>query len=182
MSRRRRSKYSRRGGYSKSSGSRSAEITRQEFDEVMDKFGGMPFKPRGTSEIVYNIPIPQMNELSVWVYSTIHHKSGKSRKTGSDAIRTIMLYQGKGVMKEPKTLRTANWARNVEKKVKTLLSYATEYRCPWGHPLVIRHRKEGSGTFYGCAFFPECQYIYRGKKPPSSSYVTGHLFPPLKSQ
>lgn len=141
----------------------------------MAQFGGMPFKPRGTSEIVYNIPIPQANELSVWVYSTIHHKSGKSRKTGSDAIRTIMLYQGKGVMKEPKTLRTANWARNVEKKVKTLLSYATEYRCPWGHPLVIRHRKENSGTFYGCAFFPECQYIYRGKKPPSAIYDPANM-------
>lgn len=59
--------------------------------------------------------------------------SGVSRDRGSDAIRTIMLYQeNHPVMKESKTHRTTNWAKNLEKKISSLQESVTKHLCPWG--------------------------------------------------
>ncbi len=148
---------------------RKVVIFQDEFDIVMDQFGAEAFQPRGTSEIVYRIPL--VNDLSIWVYSTIYHKTGVSRKPGTDAIRTIMLYQeNQGVMNESKTLRTINWEKTLVRKIKSLQKRVTNYRCPWGHPLVKRKRKKGRGKFYDCATFPKCRYIYQGEKKLSEIY------------
>jgi len=139
-------------------------INQEEFDNLIAKFNAEQISPRGTSEVVYRIILG--NELSIWIYSTIRRKTGVSRPSGSDAIRTIMLYQEKqGVMKESKTLRTINWKKNLEKKIRSLQKRATPYQCPWGHALVKRKRKSGKGLFIGCAAYPKCKYIYKREKP-----------------
>jgi len=133
-----------------------------------------PFKVKTSirspeGEIIYRIAL--QNDLSVWIYSTIDPKSGFSREYGSDAIRTVMMYKNsKAVMRESKTLRTANWEKNLNQKIKSLSERATEYKCPWGHALVKRKGKKGKGSFYGCAMFPDCKYVYKGEKRLSEVY------------
>ncbi|MHA2248300.1 MAG: hypothetical protein ACXADY_25345 [Candidatus Hodarchaeales archaeon] len=152
-------------------------IYRAEFDKFMTKFNAEQITPRGTSEIVYRIILG--NELSIWIYSSIRRKSGVSRPAGKDAIRTIMLYQeNHGVMKESKTLRTSNWEKNLEKKIRSLQKRATTYQCPWGHPLVKRKRKSGRGLFTSCAVYPKCKYIYSREKPIVEIYDPENI-PPL---
>ncbi|MFX0117619.1 MAG: hypothetical protein ACFFB3_23950 [Candidatus Hodarchaeota archaeon] len=135
------------------------EIQRKEFDELMKQFNGKAFKAKGTAEVVYRIPTAPAKELSIWVYSTIAHKTGVSRRLGSDAIRIMMLYQGKNVViKESKTLRKGNWKENVKRKIRSLMDRTTEHQCPQGHPLVQRERKKDGKRFYGCVMFPQCKY------------------------
>ncbi|MFQ5980960.1 MAG: hypothetical protein ACE5OZ_22705 [Candidatus Heimdallarchaeota archaeon] len=138
------------------------QIRRKEFDELMNRFNGQIIKPKGTAEIVYRIPVQKAKELSIWVYSTIPHSTGISRKLGADAIRIMIFYEDrKIVMRETKTLRKGKWKDNVERKIRSLMKRTTDKRCPQSHPLVQRTRKKDGKPFYGCALFPECKYIYK---------------------
>lgn len=140
------------------------QIRRKEFDELMKRVNGQTIKPKGTAEIVYRIPIQKTKDLSIWVYSTIPHKTGVSRKLGSDAIRIMVFYEDrKIVMRETKTLRKGKWKENVERKIRGLMERTSDIRCPQGHPLVQRTRKKDGKPFYGCALFPQCKYIYQGE-------------------
>lgn len=140
-----------------------------------------PFKARTSirsieGEIVYRIPL--QNDFSVWIYSTVNPKSGFSKEYGTDAIRTVLMYRNtKAVMKESKTLRTENWEKNLLAKIDDLKKRTTEYKCPWGHALVKRRGKDGKGSFYGCAMFPECKYIYKGEKRMSEIYDPNNIPP-----
>jgi len=152
-------------------------INHAEFDKFMTKFNAGQISPRGTSEIVYRILLG--NELSIWIYSSIRQKSSVSRPAGRDAIRTIMLYQeNHGVMKESKTLRTSNWEKNLEKKIRSLQKRAIHHKCPWGHPLVRRKGKRSRSSFIACAAYPKCKYIYKKEKPLSKIYDPENI-PPL---
>jgi hypothetical protein len=139
------------------------DISREEFEQVMERYRAKTSIRSVEGEIIYRIPLK--NDLSIWVYSTINPKSGMSRERGADAIRMVLMYKNtKAVMKESKTLRTSNWAKNLEDKIKDLTEKTTEYRCPWGHPLIKRSGRGGKGSFYGCANFPDCTYVYKGEK------------------
>ncbi|MHA2494708.1 MAG: hypothetical protein ACXAEI_04405 [Candidatus Hodarchaeales archaeon] len=147
------------------------KIHQKEFEELMKQFDATTLKPKGTSEIIYRVPISFAKELSIWVYSTIYRKTRVSRELGADAIRIVMFYQDKkAVMREPKTLRKGKWKENITRKIENLKNRATEYRCPEGHPLVVRERKVDGKPFHGCAAFPQCKYIYQGEKPLSKVY------------
>ena len=127
-------------------------------------------------EIIYRIPLK--NDFAIWVYSTINPMSGMSRERGEDAIRMVLMYKNiHAVMKESKTLRTSNWKKNLESKIKELTEKTTEHRCPWGHPLVKRLGKGGKGSFYGCAMFPDCRYTYKGEKKISEVYDPKNIPP-----
>lgn len=153
------------------------DISREEFEEIMGPYNAKTSIRSVEGEIVYRIPLH--NDLSIWVYSTINPKSGMSRERGADAIRMVLMYKNsKAVMKETKTLRTSNWATNLRKKIKSLTERTTEYRCPWGHPLIKRTGKVGKGSFYGCANFPDCSYVYKGEKRLADIYDPENI--PLK--
>ena len=154
-------------------------ITREEFEEFMKPYKAKTSIRSAEGEIIYRIPL--YHDLAVWVYSTISPKTGESREKGEDAIRTVLMYKNsKAVMKESKTLRTTNWAKNLQDKIEDLTKRATEYRCPWGHPLVKRKGKGGKGSFYGCAAFPDCKYVYKGEKRLSEVYDAKNVPPRTK--
>ena len=156
-----------------------AIITREAFDEFMKKYKAKTSIRSVEGEIVYRIPL--QNDLAIWVYSTINPISGESREKGEDAIRTVLMYKNsKAVMKESKTLRTKNWAKNLQDKIDDLQERTTEHRCPWGHPLVKRKCRGGKGSFYGCAIFPDCKYIYKGEKRLSDVYDPKNIPPRVK--
>jgi hypothetical protein len=145
------------------------QISREEFEKVMSHFKAKTSIRSPEGEVIYRVPLP--NEFSIWIYSTINPKEGYSRAYGSDAIRTVLMYKNtKAVMKESKTLRTANWEKNLLQKIKALTERTTGYKCPWGHALVRRKGKQGKGSFYGCALFPDCRYTYKGEKRLSEVY------------
>ncbi|MFW9908976.1 MAG: topoisomerase DNA-binding C4 zinc finger domain-containing protein [Candidatus Thorarchaeota archaeon] len=153
------------------------DISREEFEEVMEPYKAKTSIRSVEGEIIYRIPLK--NDLSIWVYSTINPMSGMSRERGADAIRMVLMYKNsKAVMKETKTLRTSNWAKNLQDKIKDMTEKATEFRCPWGHPLVKRTGKGGKGSFYGCANFPDCSYTYKGETRLSDIYDPKNI-PPL---
>ena len=151
-------------------------ISREEFEEVMNPYKAKTSIRSVEGEIIYRIPLK--NDLAIWIYSTINPKSGVSRDRGEDAIRMVLMYKNtKAVMKESKTLRTSNWKKNLESKIKKLTERTTEYRCPWGHPLVKRKGKGGKGSFYGCATYPDCKYTYKGEKKISEVYDPKNIPP-----
>lgn len=155
-----------------------ADISREEFEEVMNSYKAKTSIRSVEGEIIYRIPLK--NDFSIWVYSTINPISGMSKERGEDAIRMVLMYKNtKAVMKESKTLRTTNWKKNLESKIKDLTERATEYRCPWGHGLVKRPGKGGKGSFYGCAMFPDCKYTYKGEKRLADVYDPKNI-PPLQ--
>ncbi|TFG30906.1 hypothetical protein EU528_07550 [Candidatus Thorarchaeota archaeon] len=152
-------------------------ISREEFEEVMNLYKAKTSIRSVEGEIIYRIPLK--NDFSIWIYSTVNPMSGMSRKLGEDAIRMVLMYKNThAVMKETKTLRTSNWKKNLEAKIRDLTEKTTEYRCPWGHPLVKRTGKGGKGSFYGCANFPDCSYTYKGEKRISDVYDPKNI-PPL---
>ncbi|KXH76203.1 MAG: hypothetical protein AM326_03195 [Candidatus Thorarchaeota archaeon SMTZ-45] len=154
------------------------QISRDEFERTMAPFKAKTSIRSVEGEIIYRIPLP--NDLSVWIYSTVNPKLGFSREYGADAIRTVLMYKNThAVMKESKTLRTASWEKNLLQKIKNLSERATDYKCPWGHALVKRRGKKGKGSFYGCAMFPDCKYVYKGEKRLSDVYDPKNV-PPLE--
>ena len=142
---------------------RYVEITKKQFDDVMIKYNARAFIPPKTGEWVYEVPVNR--DLSIWIYSTLKARGGVSRGSGTDAIRTVLMYQKtRMIMSETKTLRTKNWALNLEKRIEALLQRTTKHTCPDGHPVVRRRGKGGKGWFYGCALYPDCKYIYQKDK------------------
>ena len=154
------------------------DISREEFEEFMRPYKAKTSIRSPEGEIIFRIPLK--NDFSIWIYSTINPMSGMSRNRGEDAIRMVLMYKNtKAVMKESKTLRTSNWKQNLEAKIKELKDRTTEYRCPWGHPLVKRTRKDGKGSFYGCATYPDCKYTYKGEKRITDVYDPKNI-PPVQ--
>ncbi len=143
---------------------RYVDISQYDFEKALKKFNPRLVKPEGVFEAVYKIPLE--NGLSIWVYSTIDTQTGVSREKGSDAIRTILMFDDRKIVEAaPKTLRTTNWDDNLIEKIESLIEMTTDYLDPSGHPLIKKKKKDGKGSFYGCALYPECKYIYKGEKP-----------------
>jgi len=149
---------------------RYVEITQYDFEKALKKYKPILIRPPGVFEAVYKISF--LNKMSIWVYSTIDKNTGISREKGSDAIRVVLMYDDRKIVETaPKTLRTTNWDDNVRAKMDELIEMITDYVDPSGHPLIKKPKKDGKGSFYGCALYPECKYIYKGEKPLDQLYL-----------
>lgn len=115
-----------------------------------------------TKEETYTTPdfAPDLDDVGLMCYTTVHEETGVAREKGADAIRLVAVTpDGKPVAGERKTLRIKTWRKNLNKKIDSMIEQGKELVkiCPQCDSLL--ERREGEyGEFYGCRNYPDCDY------------------------
>ena len=102
-------------------GSRYVNITKEEMDRFLIDAQGFEEMDFPYAEVVYQRPAKRDGTF-IRIYSSIH-KGGRARRSGQDAIRTVMLSKDaskedgyKGIKKYKRVHRTKNWRLNLLKR------------------------------------------------------------------
>lgn len=137
------------------------EILQEEFEQALSETS-LEFERKDykwTGELVYESSSDN-GMFTLRVYSSISKHLGKSRKKGSDAIRTVVLHTSSGqpVLKEKRTNRIETWKKNLKQKIKALSDKQSEIQMcnECGNVMVIRENSSGD-KFYGCTHYPNCK-------------------------
>lgn len=139
------------------------KFSRSEFERILRHGMDPDFVPHrdimsadNLSEYVYSATIS--NGFEIVIFSSISVHTEKARAKGNDAIRTQLHHQSVPgrVGDEKKTLRTENWAKNLQQKIRNASERANSaIRCENCGKYLIR--KDGTnGEFFGCIGFPKC--------------------------
>ena len=99
-------------------GSRTQTISIEEMDAFLIEAQGFSrITPERGYEITYERPTQYDSNIVVRIYSTVDERTGYSRSSGSDAIRTILKQkEGKVLKKYSRVNRTRNWRANLLKR------------------------------------------------------------------
>lgn len=99
-------------------GSRTQTISLEEMDAFLIEAQGFSrITPERGYEITYERPTQYDPNIVVRIYSTVDERTGYSRSSGSDAIRTILKQkEGKVLKKYSRVNRTRNWRANLLKR------------------------------------------------------------------
>ena len=106
-------------------GSRYVNITKEEMDSFLVDAQGFEEMDLPYAEVVYQRPAKRDGTF-IRIYSSIH-KGGRARRSGKDAIRTVLLSKDssemnhgpdgyKGIKKYKRVHRTKNWRLNLLKR------------------------------------------------------------------
>jgi hypothetical protein len=106
-------------------GSRYVNITKEEMDRFLIDAQGFEEMDLPYAEVVYQRPAKRDGTF-IRIYSSIH-KGGRARRSGKDAIRTVLLSKDasemhhspdgyKGIKKYKRVHRTKNWRLNLLKR------------------------------------------------------------------
>jgi hypothetical protein len=109
------------------------------------------------SEYVYSATVS--NGFEIIIYSSISVHTDKARAKGGDAIRLKLYHESVSdpVSSEQKTLRTENWAVNLQKKIENTVRRSNEaVSCSECGGYLIE-RKWKNGEFLGCINYPQCE-------------------------
>lgn len=133
-------------------------------------------QPDWTKEYIYDCIFQDNNQYNdryvLRVYSSIDQRSDKSRESGTDAIRTVLLYadadrdedEYEPVFSEKRTHRTPGWDRRMAEKLKSLLDRLADIkRCEWcNRTMVVRKNGSTGEKFWGCTGYsrdsPDCTW------------------------
>jgi hypothetical protein len=110
-------------------------------------------------EYVYDLKM--FPNLCMRIYSSISPETGQCKPLGADAIRIVMVWKGKPVMKkQSRVYRTTNWRFNLVKRMGEVMKNFEEIYTPakFGAHLLIE--KNGRlGRFMGCIDYKNgCRY------------------------
>ena len=99
-------------------GSRTQTISLEEMNAFLIEAQGFSrITPERGYEITYERPTQYDPNIVVRIYSTVDERTGYSRSSGSDAIRTILKQkEGKVLKKYSRVNRTRNWRANLLKR------------------------------------------------------------------
>ena len=140
------------------------KISKNEFERILRHGMDPDFSVRrdimtinDLSEYVYSATLS--NGFEIIIYSSISIKTDKARAKDGDAIRLKFHHESvsESVSSEPKTLRTENWAVNLQKKVENTVRKSNEaVSCSECSGYLIEREWEG-GKFLGCINYPQCE-------------------------
>jgi len=148
-------------------GGSSKEFTPITMEEMVSFLSDLPYdfvqcSGEGGHEAVFetNRAMQDNRQITLRVFSSIDERSGKSRKKGADAIRTVLWHRGAGrpIGGRTRTHRIKTWRKNLRKKIKSLIEETDEYvhNCSeCGAWMVERDGKYGK--FLGCINYPDCE-------------------------
>ncbi len=93
-------------------------------------------------------------QYTIRVYTSVSKLTDDSREVGTDAIRVVVIANGK-FTGEGRVNRTTNWEKNLASRI---LKWTDLFKiCPQcSNPLKEKTGKHG--VFYGCSTFPACGY------------------------
>jgi topoisomerase-like DNA binding C4 zinc finger protein len=134
---------------------RYTEITLQEMKTKLEAQGFEYYNDPYATEYVFQKYVDRAgNKYTLKLYTSISKYTDDSRDVGSDAIRLVVIGNGK-MFGEGRVNRTQHWKYNMSKRINT---WDTLFKvCPQcGN--ALKERKGKFGDFYGCSTFPKCGY------------------------
>jgi len=142
------------------------EITEGEMDEFLIE--EMDFTPstdvKSAKERIYDYPFSTKGgeDLMIRVYSSIDSRTRRSRESGEDAIRVVLMWKDgsewKAIGSSKRVHRIQTWRKNLKKRLSNWKDMI-EGRCGnCGAPLSVRSGKHGK--FLGCSRYgdTDCDY------------------------
>lgn len=148
-----------------SSSKKYEEISLEDFVDFLSKlpYDFVQATDHPSKEVVFesNVILEDYSDITLRVFSSIDTRTGKSRKKGADAIRTVIWHRGSNrpIGGRTRTHRIKTWRKNLKKKIVSLVEETNEYiiQCPeCGGWLVERDGKYGK--FLGCSNYPDCDH------------------------
>lgn len=114
-------------------------------------------------EKVYSIPpLSNIDGVTVLIFSTIDHRTGKARDKGQDAIRCVVWSTelNKPIGGKKKTLRIETWKSNLKPKIEDLVEETSSYikSCSSCEIGWLVEREGQYGEFLGCVRYPDCDH------------------------
>lgn len=145
----------------------TVEISRSTFERFMDNISRQlncqweEVENKQSGEVIYDLTGGNLpDELSVRIFSTISKRTGKSRNTGTDSIKTVLIHTPSSdhVGGKKRTNRIETWDENLREKVEDLVKNYDDVGtiCEECDSWMVL--KSGPyGKFLGCSQYPDCE-------------------------
>jgi len=134
---------------------RYTNITLQEMTSILESMKFEYYNDPMTTEYVFQKYLDRKDKhYTLKLYTSVSKYTDDSRDVGTDAIRLVILCDGK-YYGEGRTNRIQNWKVNLKKRIN---NWDELFKvCPQCGS-ALKERISKYGPFYGCSSYPECGY------------------------
>lgn len=104
---------------------------------------------RDTGQVIDGHPVRMR------IYSSIDRRTEVARNIGRDAIRVVLMWNGRMIGGTKRVNRVENWARNLMRRINAMEEKGV-MECVCGSVMVEKRGRYG--RFMGCSTFPKCRH------------------------